>query len=69
MRRSSLVVAATAVAVTAGLAAPASAQFVYVVGSDKCNVTTTGPTFTIDTLPNPRVTPDGALGASVYCPV
>lgn len=69
MLRTSLVVAATAVAMTASMAAPASAQFSQTIGTSQCNVTATGPTFFIETLPNPGVYPDGAVGASVYCPL
>ena len=69
MLRTSLVVAATAIAVTTSMAAPAAAEFSQTIGTERCNVTATGPTFYIETLPNPGVYPDGAVGASVYCPL
>ncbi len=68
LRRTLTVVAATA-ALSVPMIAPALAQFTQVVGTSRCHVTATGPTFVITTLPKPSVTPDGAVGASVYCPV
>lgn len=69
MLRKTFVITAAAIIVSALTAAPASAEFSQQVGTSRCNITATGPTFTITTLPNPGVKPDGALGASVYCPV
>lgn len=69
MLRKILLVAATTVAVTAAVSAPAYAEFETTVGTPRCNVTTTGPTFKVTTLPNPGVTPSGSLGASVNCPL
>jgi hypothetical protein len=39
------------------------------VGTSRCSVTTTDPTFAVTTLPNPSITPNGSVGASVNCPV
>lgn len=69
MLRKSLAVASVVAASTALTIAPASAEFSQTIGSDRCNVTATGPTFKIDTLPKPAVVADGALGASIYCPI
>lgn len=69
MLRKSLTFAAATVVVSALTAAPASAGFSQQVGTSRCNVTATGPTVTVETLPNPSVRPDGAVGVSVFCPV
>lgn len=69
MLRKTLMVAATTLAMSAAAAAPAFAEFSETVGTPKWNVTTTGPTASVTTLPNPSVTPDGSVGASVNCPL
>lgn len=69
MLRKSLAVVAVVAASTALTVAPASAEFSQTIGTDRCNVTATGPTFTVTTLPKPGVKGDGAIGASIYCPI
>ena len=68
LRRTVTVVAATA-ALSLPLVAAALAEFSQTIGTSRCNVTATGPTFVITTLPRPSVTPSGAVGASIYCPI
>jgi siroheme synthase len=69
MLRKSLTLATVTVGLTAALATPAFAQISETVGTSRCSVTTTGPTFAVTTLPNPSITPNGSVGASVNCPV